>query len=127
MAYWDGGSGTRGGGRVPPSSDVRQIPSPSEQMTPDTEENVIDEAEDVIRNFIFESYQHQLTEEVDTLDSSTPQVPELCAFTSDPMRFVVVQGLREENDLERFCQENLALTEIVFFYHPIETFSSKMF
>uniref|UniRef100_K1P6Q7 Putative Bcl-2-like protein antagonist/killer 2 n=1 Tax=Magallana gigas TaxID=29159 RepID=K1P6Q7_MAGGI len=85
MAYWDGGSGTRGGGRVPPSSDVRQIPSPSEQMTPDTEENVIDEAEDVIRNFIFESYQHQLVEEVDTLDSTTPQVPELCAFTSDPM------------------------------------------
>lgn len=85
MAYWDGGSGTRGGGRVPPSSDVRQIPSPSEQMTPDTEENVIDEAEDVIRNFIFESYQHQLVEEVDTLDSTTPDVPELCAFTSDPM------------------------------------------
>lgn len=84
MAYWDGGSGTHDGRRVPPTPDVRQIPSPnSEQMTPDTEENVIDEAEDVIRNFIYESYRHQLEEEPP--DTSTPTVPELCNFTTDPV------------------------------------------
>lgn len=89
MAYWDGGSGTRDGRRVPPTSDVRQIPSPNtETMTPDTEENVIDEAEDVIRNFIYESYRHQLEE--DTPDSTTPTVPELYNFTSDPMRYIVM-------------------------------------
>ena len=95
MAYWDGGSGTGGGGRIPPTSDVRQIPSPnSEQMTPDTEENVIDEAEDVIRNFIYESYRHQLEEEVDVRDSVTPSVPELCNFTSDPMRYYILTTLK---------------------------------
>lgn len=118
MAYWDGGSGTRGGGRVPPSSDVRQIPTPSEQMTPDTEENVIDEAEDVIRNFIFESYQHQLVEEVDTLDSTTPQVPELCAFTSDPMRFVVWRGPIEQLAIEGFLSWKIK---------PVESFSSNIY
>lgn len=95
MAYWDGGSGTGGGGRIPPTSDVRQIQSPnSEQMTPDTEENVIDEAEDVIRNFIYESYRHQLEEEVDVRDSVTPSVPELCNFTSDPMRYYILTTLK---------------------------------
>lgn len=83
MAYWDGGSGS--GGKKP--SDMRQLSPRKGQVTPESEEQVIEETEDVVRNFLFERYTEDLSSQSD--DSSTettPQIQEFMNFTSDPLR-----------------------------------------
>ncbi|XP_063404985.1 bcl-2 homologous antagonist/killer-like [Mytilus trossulus] len=82
MAYWDGGSGS--GGKKP--SDMRQLSPRKGQVTPESEEQVIEETEDVVRNFLFERYTEDLSNQSD--DSSTettPQIQEFMNFTSDPL------------------------------------------
>ncbi|OWF49771.1 Bcl-2 homologous antagonist/killer [Mizuhopecten yessoensis] len=85
MATWDGGGG---GGRwnSPDSPTSRQVSPGSEiSLRPDTEENVVNQAEDVIRNFMYQRYQQdQMEEDPETMEQ-TPAIPELVHFTSDPM------------------------------------------
>lgn len=78
MATWDG----RGEGeRWMPSPTVKQVPSP-EGVQPDTEQNVCDEAEDVFKNFLYQSWrQDQIRQDFD----NTPNVPQLTNFTADPL------------------------------------------
>ncbi|XP_078320168.1 bcl-2 homologous antagonist/killer-like [Crassostrea virginica] len=83
MAYWDGGSGTGEGGRIPPTVSVRQLPTPHSQLSAyDTEEHVVDEAESVTRNFIYESYQLEMGAHIPS--SITTLIPELRNVTLDP-------------------------------------------
>nr|AYC76540.1 Bcl-2 antagonist/killer protein [Perna viridis] len=86
MASWDGGSGSNsnGGGNQP--TDLRQLSPVRGQMTPESKEEVIEETEDVVRNFLFERYTEDLSSQSD--DSSTemaPQIPEFMNFTADPL------------------------------------------
>lgn len=67
----------------------RQISPTSEPIIPDTEENVVDQSEDVIRNFMFQRYQED-RERTDEDGESTPSIPELVHFTSNPVRYLVV-------------------------------------
>ena len=58
-----------------------QVPSP-ENIQPDTEQNVCDEAEDVFKNFLYQSWrQDQSRQDFD----NTPNVPQLTNFTADPL------------------------------------------
>jgi len=80
-----GGGGGYGGNSY---SGTRQVSPVKETLKPDTEENVVEEAEDVIKNFMFQRYQEDLQEEADQEEvHNTPQIPELVHFTSNPMRF----------------------------------------
>ena len=89
MAYWDGGSGTGEGGRIPPTVSVRQLPTPHSQLSAyDTEEHVVYEAESVTRNFIYESYQLEMSANVPS--SITTLIPELRNVTLDPTRYVKI-------------------------------------
>lgn len=78
MAAWNG----RGDGeKTLPSPSVKQVPSP-ENIQPDTEQNVCDEAEDVFKNFLYQSWrQDQSRQDFD----NTPNVPQLTNFTADPL------------------------------------------
>ena len=89
MAYWDGGSGTGESGRTPATVSVRQLPTPHSQLSAyDTEEHVVDEAESVTRNFIYESYQLEMSANVP--GSITTLIPELRNVTLDPTRYVKI-------------------------------------
>lgn len=82
MASWDGGSGS--GGYTP--SDMRQLSPRKGQITPESEERVLEETEDVVRNFLFERYTEDLSSQSD--DSSTetaPNVLEFMNYTADPL------------------------------------------
>lgn len=83
MASWDGGSGDAG--KKP--TDMRQLSPRKGQVTPEAEEKVIEETEDVVRNFLFERYTEDLSSHSD--DSSTemaPQIQEFMNYTADPLR-----------------------------------------
>lgn len=89
MAYWDGGSGTREGGRIPPTVNVQQMASSNSQLSAsDTEEHVIDEAESVTINFIYEAFSRQLVNEVDLPASISTSISESLNFTPDTTRYV---------------------------------------
>ena len=88
MAYWDGGSGTGEGGRIPPTVSVRQLPTPHSQLSAYDTEHVVDEAESVTRNFIYESYQLEISANVPS--SITTLIPELRNVTLDPARYVKI-------------------------------------
>lgn len=76
MATWDG----RGEGKMS-SKSMKQVPSP-ESVQPDSEQNVCDEAEDVFKNFLYQSWrQDQIRQDFD----NTPNVPQLTNFTADPL------------------------------------------
>lgn len=82
MASWDGGSGDAG--KSP--ADMRQLSPRKGQVTPEAEEKVIEETEDVVRNFLFERYTEDLSSHSD--DSSTemaPQIQEFMNYTADPL------------------------------------------
>jgi hypothetical protein len=83
MASWNGGSGDAG--KSP--ADMRQLSPHKGQVTPEAEEKVIEETEDVVRNFLFERYTEDLSSHSD--DSSTemaPQIQEFMNYTADPLR-----------------------------------------
>ncbi|KAJ8314785.1 hypothetical protein KUTeg_006935 [Tegillarca granosa] len=85
MASWDGGTNTgRQSSSLP--GDLRQIsPNRDQQpLPPDTEENVCAQAEDVVKNFLFNRYRQDIQSDSDS-GCETPAVPELMNFTSDPM------------------------------------------
>lgn len=84
MATWDGGGG--GEWHSPDSPISRQVSPGSEvSVRPDTEENVVSQAEDVIRNFMYQRYQQDQMEEDPDAAEQTPAIPELMHFTTDPM------------------------------------------
>ncbi|XP_060076355.1 bcl-2 homologous antagonist/killer-like [Ylistrum balloti] len=86
MATWDGGGGGGGRWNSPDSPTSRQVSPGSEaSVRPDTEENVVNQAEDVIRNFMYQRYQQEQMEEDPETMEQTPAIPELVHFTSDPM------------------------------------------
>ena len=83
MAYWNGSSKNSDGSLSPPT---QQLPSPHhEPLPPDTVDHVVDQAEDVVRNFMYQRYQQELMNP-GREGETTPQVPELVNFTSDPLR-----------------------------------------
>ncbi|KAK3097916.1 hypothetical protein FSP39_014424 [Pinctada imbricata] len=74
-----------GDGRSSSRPSSQQLPSPSQEpLPPDTVDHVVDQAEDVLKNFIYERYQKDLLEEKN-VGESTPPAPELVTFTTDPL------------------------------------------
>lgn len=88
MASWDGGSGnnSNGSGNNRPT-DMRQLSPVKGQMTPESREEVIEETEDVVRNFLFERYYEDLSSQSEdsSTESSPPQIQEFMNFTADPL------------------------------------------
>ncbi|XP_070542968.1 bcl-2 homologous antagonist/killer-like [Ptychodera flava] len=50
------------------------------ELPPDTEENVQEQAEGIVRNFMFQRFQQEFQQ-----DNETPSVPELQGFTTNPL------------------------------------------
>ncbi|XP_074661057.1 bcl-2 homologous antagonist/killer-like [Tubulanus polymorphus] len=73
-----------------PETPGNQTSTIEQNLPPDTEENVSRQAEDIVRNFIYERYIHDLIDAGNTGDTEgygeqTPAMPELTNFTSDPL------------------------------------------
>ncbi|KAL5009909.1 hypothetical protein ScPMuIL_012214 [Solemya velum] len=89
MANWNGSGDQHqssfGNKMPPPSPDMVQVHrqlSPQAQFARDSEDNVSDQTEDVFRNFLYQSYrQEQSQQDFD----ETPAIPELVTFTADPL------------------------------------------
>ncbi len=52
-----------------------------EELTPDTEENVAEQTDGIFRNFVYQMY---TTERSDQEADDTPSLPEITAFTDEP-------------------------------------------
>ncbi|XP_078000122.1 bcl-2 homologous antagonist/killer-like [Glandiceps talaboti] len=59
------------------------------ELPPDTEENVQEQAEGIVRNFMFQRFQQEFQ-----ADSETPSVPELQGFTTNPLSPTAQVGRR---------------------------------
>ncbi|XP_006812549.1 bcl-2 homologous antagonist/killer-like [Saccoglossus kowalevskii] len=59
------------------------------ELPPDTEENVSEQAEGIIRNFMFQRFQTDFQQ-----DSETPSVPEFQGFTTNPLSPTAEVGRR---------------------------------
>ncbi|XP_045195374.2 bcl-2 homologous antagonist/killer-like [Mercenaria mercenaria] len=83
-----------GGGDIPhwTGSAQKQIPSP-EQFSPDSEQNVIDQTEDVFQNFLYESWSRDNSRGM-FVEQVTPNVPQLTNFTADPLSASAQVGRR---------------------------------
>ncbi|XP_060568720.1 bcl-2 homologous antagonist/killer-like [Ruditapes philippinarum] len=83
-----------GGGDIPhragPSAQ-KQIPSPEQQFV--SEQNVIDQTEDVFQNFIYESWTRDCNRG-EFMDQGTPNVPQLTNFTNNPLSASAQVGRR---------------------------------
>ena len=84
MAHWNGGSGTRDGVRILPTFNLQYIQSFNSE---DTEEHVIDEAESVTLNFIYDASKRQLANE-DVPNSISSSISEVFNFTPDTTRYI---------------------------------------
>ena len=52
-----------------------------EELSPDTEENVADQTDGIFRNFVYQMYN---LDRSDQDADDTPNIPELTAFTDEP-------------------------------------------
>ena len=78
--------GYRGGGILTMICSIFQVSS-ANKLSPDTEENVIGETEDIFKNFIHESYKRDSDREALQDEMlATPRVPLLKSFSPDPLR-----------------------------------------
>lgn len=55
----------------------------AEPLMPDTEDNVVEQSESVLRNFMFQTYQRESPEQA--AEAPTPSLPEITNFTQDPL------------------------------------------
>ncbi|KAK2188737.1 hypothetical protein NP493_123g00010 [Ridgeia piscesae] len=54
----------------------------SEDLTPDTEQNVCEQTDGVFRNFVYQMFTNNRSEQE---ADDTPSLPELTAFTDEPL------------------------------------------
>lgn len=52
----------------------------------DTEENVIEQTEMIVRNFFHQRLAMDMQDQTNDINISTPGIPELQNFTADPLR-----------------------------------------
>ena len=57
-----------------------------EHLSPDTEENVVAQSEDVFYSFITESWKIDKDREEQEIPGQTPSLPQLQSFARDPLR-----------------------------------------
>lgn len=85
MATWDGSvesDGEENDAFMKPSpSQLQLTPKPPEEICPDTEENVMEQTEDLFRNFVYQRYR---TENIRCTYDNTPVDPELLNFPRIP-------------------------------------------
>ncbi|XP_022105981.1 bcl-2 homologous antagonist/killer-like isoform X2 [Acanthaster planci] len=57
----------------------------TERLSPDTEDNVVEQTESIVRNYMFIRYQTDLQSEESELAIATPRIPEFQCFTANPL------------------------------------------
>ena len=60
--------------------------SVTQTVEEDTESNVIEQTESIVRNFFYQRLTMDIQDPASDVNISTPRVPELQNFTADPLR-----------------------------------------
>lgn len=85
MASWDRDTNSDHEERDEYPTQVFAPPPPPLEITPDTEENVENETEELFQNFVYQRHRNENSQQN---YSNIPVVPELVNFPSVPNRFV---------------------------------------
>ncbi|XP_038048918.1 bcl-2 homologous antagonist/killer-like isoform X2 [Patiria miniata] len=57
----------------------------TERLSPDNEENVVEQTESIVRNYMYIRYQTDMQSEESELSIATPRIPEFRCFTANPL------------------------------------------